>query len=170
MYLHVSVQIELEDEGLGAELADMGPPTGMNHEMLCEVAFLEESFTAVRTNMSSLASVPHPVLLQQLTSSKLLPALSTGMSRLTRVDPSMSRQFSLHREYPTTILTLVLRLIPMCMGVVNVEEGARGEEFGAESTRKVWSRGFGSLRFVFIVHLNHESLLFLHHSHVVQWE
>lgn len=68
----------------------------MNHEMLSEMAFLEESFSAMGTNVGAFASVPHPVLLEQLTRAELFSALSAFVRLLTGVDAHVCRQLTLH--------------------------------------------------------------------------
>ena len=53
----------------------MRPATLVDHQMLRQMALLEERLVAVRTDMGAFAGVPHVVLLQQLASAKLFAAL-----------------------------------------------------------------------------------------------
>jgi len=54
--LHVPVQVELEDERLGAQVAGVVAAARVDHQVLREVALLEEGLVAVRAHMGSVAS------------------------------------------------------------------------------------------------------------------
>jgi hypothetical protein len=65
-----------------------------NYNALQIESYLKESLVAMWTDMCTFASVPHPMLLQQLTCTKLLPTLCTHVCTLATVCASMCCQFA----------------------------------------------------------------------------
>ncbi|XP_003380074.1 conserved hypothetical protein, partial [Trichinella spiralis] len=99
---HVPVEVEFEYERFGADEADVRSTAVVNHQMLGEVALLEESFSTLGADVASFARMPQFVFSQQLPGSEFLFTLETLVRRSSLVHTLMSDQFSFYTHYIVT--------------------------------------------------------------------
>ncbi|KRY90688.1 hypothetical protein T4D_15398 [Trichinella pseudospiralis] len=93
---HVSVEVEFEYESFGADEADVRSTAVVNHQMLGEVAFLEEGFSTLGADVASFARMPQFVFSQQLPGSEFFFTLETLVRRSSLVHTLMGDQFSFY--------------------------------------------------------------------------
>ncbi|KRX57626.1 hypothetical protein T09_9617 [Trichinella sp. T9] len=116
---HVPVEVEFEYERFGADEADVRSTAVVNHQMLGEVALLEESFSTLGADVASFARMPQFVFSQQLPGSEFLFTLDTVVRRSSLVHTLMSDQFSFYTVSSVAFVTDV-RLFFHCQAFNSV--------------------------------------------------
>ncbi|KRY14955.1 hypothetical protein T12_897 [Trichinella patagoniensis] len=116
---HVPVEVEFEYERFGADEADVRSTAVVNHQMLGEVALLEESFSTLGADVASFARMPQFVFSQQLPGSEFFFTLETLVRRSSLVHTLMSDQFSFYTVSSVAFVTDV-RLFFHCQAFNSV--------------------------------------------------